>query len=197
MENLLRKSLILLGSCWLFCMACQHSAVPASPLFYYTFSEKVPLFIVDNKLIVKYQTPVNQAQMDSLLKTQDAGIQTQWYSQQTVALTLPSAQRQSVWIDVLNQRSDVKTVNPLYKTQNGAELGVTDEILVQFQPTVSADQQKALHQKFGTIRADSNNVYQLLRVYKGADALQIANRYQESGLTQYAQPNFFMKLILD
>lgn len=49
-------------------------------------------------------------------------------------------------------------------------------------------------QKFGSTILKTTDTYQLLKVPKGADALDIANQYQESGLVEFSHPNFIVEI---
>jgi subtilisin family serine protease len=69
-------------------------------------------------------------------------------------------------------------------------MGVTNEILVLFLPTVTEDQRKELQQSLNSTLIKTTKIYQKFRVPKGADALAIANKFYESGLVEFATPNF-------
>ena len=69
-------------------------------------------------------------------------------------------------------------------------MGVTDEILLKFHTDVSEQQKLELHKRFNTKVVKSTKIYLKLTVSKGDDALEIANKYYQSGLVEYSQPNF-------
>jgi hypothetical protein len=93
-------------------------------------------------------------------------------------------------MEVIQNQSDVKTCNPLYTTDTGLEMGVTDEFVVCFKKDVSRDAINELNAKYkvNVIRVKEYDV--ILQVPKGEDALEMANKYQETGLAIYSYPNF-------
>ncbi len=162
--------------------------------FYYAFKERIPLAVVNNKTIIRYARPMNRAQAASSLRTNAAATQLQWQDDRTVVVTTnQSAATQ--W--VLQQAAideDILTSNPVYALGTGLEMGVTDELLVQFLPFVTKSQQTALLNEYGVLHIKTTSIYQLLRVPKGKDALAIANRLQESGLVEFSYPNFISEI---
>jgi subtilisin family serine protease len=94
------------------------------------------------------------------------------------------------------EQTDVKTCNPVYAINTGLEMGVTDEFLVKFNENVAKTEIDKLHEKYGVEVVKTTDIYQLLKVPNGMDALQIANIYQETGLTRFCYPNFYSKVEL-
>ncbi len=76
-------------------------------------------------------------------------------------------------------------------------MGVTDEFLVKFNEGVAQTEIDKLHEKYGVEVVKTTDLYQLLKVPDGADALQIANMYQETGSTRFSHPNFYSKVERD
>lgn len=96
----------------------------------------------------------------------------------------------------LSKRADIVAVNPIYSIDTGLEMGVTDEILVKFNDNVPKDVIEKLHKQYGVVVLKTTNLYQLLRVPVGQDALSIANLYQESGFVRFSTPNFLCDMEL-
>lgn len=71
----------------------------------------------------------------------------------------------------------------------------TDEFAVKFKPTTSPAEIKKINDRYGVRITEETEIYTLLTVPRLADALEIANKYQESGLVVYSQPNFYMKIV--
>jgi subtilisin family serine protease len=90
----------------------------------------------------------------------------------------------------LKQDDEVYTCQPFYTLKDGLDMGVTDEILVRFLPGVTIEEQNRLHKKFKTKVIKTTKIYQKLVVPKEKDALEIANQYYETGLVEFAHPNF-------
>jgi subtilisin family serine protease len=82
----------------------------------------------------------------------------------------------------------------MYKINTGLEMIITDEVLVRFKPKSEKIKQTELLKKFGLIILKTTDTYLLLKVPKGVDVLDVANQYQESGLVEFAQPNFIVEI---
>jgi subtilisin family serine protease len=93
-------------------------------------------------------------------------------------------------------QNDVKSCNTIYSIDTGLEMGVTDEFLVKFNEDVSIIEIEDLNKRFGIEIIKTTDIYQLLKVPAGSDALEIANLYQESGLTRFSYPNFICEIKL-
>jgi subtilisin family serine protease len=95
--------------------------------------------------------------------------------------------------DRLRQSGGIRYVAPVYYRGTRPVL-VTDELIAEFKPEVTAAQRNALHAAHGVtvVRAltVAPNTF-LLRVREPGPrgALDVANAYFESGLVRYAQPN--------
>lgn len=105
-------------------------------------------------------------------------------------ITVSSQKLADELVNKLKQDYAVYTCQPFYTLKDGLNMGVTDEILVRFLPVVDENQKKELQEFFGLSLIKTTKRYQKYRVQKGADALEIANRIYESGLVEFATPNF-------
>jgi len=119
----------------------------------------------------------------------------EWKDDSTFIISLGSDEKELLKSKILNQ-TDVKTCNSVYAINTGFEMGVTDEFLVKFNENVAKTEIDNLHKKYGVKVVKTTDLYQLLKVPDGTDALQIANMYQESGLTRFSHPNFYSKVEL-
>ena len=119
----------------------------------------------------------------------------EWKDDSTCIITLGIDEKELLKAKILKQE-DVKTCNPVYAINTGLEMGVTDEFLVKFNENVAQTEIDKLHQKYGVKVIKTTDIYQLLKVPSGMDALQIANIYQETGLTHFSHPNFYSKVEL-
>ena len=85
---------------------------------------------------------------------------------------------------------------PLYTLDSGAPMAITNEFGVKYLPTASTAQIAALAEKTGsTIVRSVGAGLVILSVPKGGNALATANLYQESGLVEFAHPNFLMDFV--
>src|SRR5438309_1374237 len=97
----------------------------------------------------------------------------------------------------LQNNPSIQTIQPVYRCESGAELGVADDFCVSFLPNVSPEQKEALQHTWNVSTKRVGPSFDLLRVGRGGDALAIANAFQESGLVHYAHPNFLVAGKLD
>ena len=163
--------------------------------FYYAYNEKVILSELDNKLIVRYKQNKKSDKTKLSLNLELSNKPIEWKDDSTCIITLGVDEKERLKSKILNQ-TDVKTCNSVYAINTGLEMGVTDEFLVKFNENVSQTEIDKLHKKYGVKVVKTTDLYQLLKVPDGTDALQIANMYQESGLTRFSYPNFYSKVEL-
>ncbi len=160
--------------------------------FYYAYNEKIQLDELDNKLIIRYKQNKKSDKGNISLKQELANKLIEWEDDSTCIISIGSDEKEQLRAKILNQ-TDVKTCNPVYAINTGLEMGVTDEFLVKFNENVAQTEIDKLHEKYGVEVVKTTDIYQLLKVQNGMDALQIANMYQESGLTRFSHPNFICK----
>lgn len=170
-------------------IALMSSSVLQKSKFYYSCNNKINLKELDNKLIVRYKQNKRSDIKQISLYPELFDKSLKWRDDSTCIITLPATEKELFKEKILNQ-SDVATCNPIYVIKTGLEMGVTDEILVQFNDNVSQAEKDKLHQSYGVKVGKTTEYDQILKVPAGSDALEIANKYQESGLTYFSYPNF-------
>ena len=157
--------------------------------FYYAYSEKVPLEEMANKIILRYKKNKKNEKGQVLLSLGISDESISWKDDSTCVVVVPPS-KMSLTTNMARQLTDVKTLNPVYSLNSGLEMGVTDEFLVKFNEKVTEKEIMELNEKHGVVVIKETEIYRLLKVPDGADALEIANLYQETGLTRFSQPNF-------
>tara|TARA_R110000822_G_C15329237_1_gene494444 strand:- start:2686 stop:3222 length:537 start_codon:yes stop_codon:yes gene_type:complete len=150
--------------------------------FYYAYSEKVPLEEMANKIILRYKKNKKNEKGQVLMSLGISDESISWKDDSTCVLVVPLS-KMSLTIDKARQLTDVKTLNPVYSLNSGLEMGVTDEFLVKFNEKVTEKEIMELNEKHGVVVIKKTEIYRLLKVPDGSDALEIANLYQETGLT--------------
>lgn len=163
--------------------------------FYYAYNEKIILSELDNKLIVRYKQNKKSDRTKMSLNRELVNKPMEWKDDSTCIISIGGDEKELLRAKILNQ-TDVKTCNPVYAINTGLEMGVTDELLVKFNENVAQAEIDKLHKKYGVEVVKTTEIYQLLKVQNGMDALQIANIYQESGLTRFSHPNFYSEVEL-
>jgi subtilisin family serine protease len=94
----------------------------------------------------------------------------------------------------LKGMKDVQETLPVHETEDGLPMAYGTDICVKFKKGTSSSRIKSLISSFGLTVVSSKEFY-LLRATKTADALEISNRIQESGLTEYSHPDFRAEIV--
>jgi len=162
--------------------------------FYYAFDEKIPLKAKTNTILVKYVEGVKKVKAIKFIEELSEDFKIKWHNQLTAEISTKSKKSTVDLLAKLKLNNDVYTILPFYTLEDGLDMGVTDEILIRFLPGVTVDQQKELQNIFDTRIVKTTKIYQKLIVPKGKDALEIANKYYETGLMEFAYPNFISTL---
>jgi subtilisin family serine protease len=162
--------------------------------YYYAYDKKIGLNEVKNKVLIgsgaKYfSVTKNTLSTDSKVK------RTEWQNDSICIVTIESPQDKAFKEYFLHQEG-IKFVQPLYVTDEGLEMGVTDEIVVLFKKDASLKEMSELNKKFHATVKKTTDIYQLLSVPVNVDALEVANAYQLSGLVEFSHPNFIAKVEL-
>lgn len=158
--------------------------------FYYAFDEKIYLIPVENKMLVRYTDGFDKNKEELFLTSFSSNLGIKWRNNTMVEITIPLDKEKDKLKTLIEARKDVSTCQQSYKLENGLDIVLFDEIVVQFLPHVSKEQQEELNQKFKTEVIATFEIFQILKVPKGNDALDIANKYFESGLVIFSKPNF-------
>lgn len=89
------------------------------------------------------------------------------------------------------------TINPVYTSgPYDTEMGVTNQIVVRFLTTTDQNAIDEINTTYGVKIITITSTYSLLSIPDKANALDIANAYQESNLVKFAHPDFISPLIL-
>ncbi|MDR1985115.1 MAG: S8 family peptidase [Prevotellaceae bacterium] len=166
---------------------------PESEKYYYAYNEKIFLNEVKNKVIISFRT-VYLPEIKNTMLTNTNIKNTEWQNDSICIVTLEPSKYKSFKDDFIKQ-AGIKSVQPLYITVDGLEVGITDEIVVQFNKIEQKEIDK-LNRKYNVSVKKTTDLYQLLSVSANADALEVANAYQLSGFVQFCHPNFIVKVEL-
>ena len=104
-------------------------------------------------------------------------------------------------IRVLNARAEVEFATPIFTFPGGTRYILTDEFIVRFRDEVELAQRESFNRlreaEFVRTRTGNERVW-IMRVMnpKNVNALELANAYVESGLVEYAEPNFVVQMPL-
>ncbi len=162
----------------------------AEERFYYAFDEKVPLIIKPNTILVKYIEGTRKREIEESVSRFTKNYTIKWHGTLTAEISVSSQKLADELVKKLKHYDKVYICQLFYTLKDGLDMGVTDEILVHFLQDAYEGQIKELQDLFGIYLIKTTKIYQKYRVSRGADALEIANRIYESGLVEFATPNF-------
>jgi len=191
---------VMLAGCFASCQkneGYENSPVyiwPQGQKYYYAFDEKIPLYEVDNKIVLifdeKYASEIQQyVQTDAQILITEFYIDNQY----CILITAENVNAKALMAE-LKKITGVKSVNPMYAVESGLEMGVTNEIVVQFKENISEQKINEMHKKYQVEVKEVTELFLLLSVPIDFDALEVANAIQESGLVNFSHPNFIAKI---
>ncbi len=169
--------------------------------YYYAGGKKIKLNRLSDSFAVRYKKDIPSRAMERKLSLKadfaDAEERKDMPRHRMVIVTLPPSRRLAEVKDSvksLEADTDVEFVTPVYReARSGLRLIATDEIIVRFKSNVSRSEIENFNKENNVEVIEQNrfvpNQY-LLRVKNPKDTLATANKYQESGLTEFAEPNF-------
>ncbi|OJJ17628.1 hypothetical protein BKI52_27590 [marine bacterium AO1-C] len=162
--------------------------------YYYAFNKKVYLKASTTKMLVRFKTPKEGFQIDQMtqrtkLKYEAKSLD---FTHKTYMVNLKDQAAMQSFQSSLGE--EPASIQPVYLSQDGLEVGVTNEIMVRFKDGVDPIKMIGLHKALGVKVKKIAVNYVLLEVPAKADVFSMANYYQESGLAVYSHPNFIMKL---
>jgi hypothetical protein len=168
----------------------------AGPHFYRQGKRKVYLEPADNILAVRYETS-SKAQVRKLLRS--LGKLSETESQRLLIVRLPDgvkAETAAEQLQPLLGKGKIESVFPVLRDQESQLLEVlTDEITVQFKPTVRAKERKQIERQYGLTVVRKNEFVPNKFVVKapgakGLETLKVANELDAAAEVEFAVPNF-------
>ena len=169
--------------------------------YYYAGGKKVKLNRLPDSFALRYKESIPQRAMERKLTERldlaEAEERKEMPRYRLVIVTLPPSRRladEGATLESLERDEDVEFITSVYREpQSGLRLIATDEITVRFKSDTSQEAIAELNEDNGVEIAKKNrfvpNQY-LLRVKNPQETLNLANKYQESDLTEFAEPNF-------
>ncbi len=163
--------------------------------FYYAYDEKITLSEVDNKLILQYKS--NQRTENKVLLSVLPDISEQnlvWRNDSTLVIEVHPSTRSQIKSEIEKQE-DILVCNPVYKTLEGIEMGFTDRFIFKLKEGVSITALNKMNSEYKVEIINTTDHYFILRVQPDDDALEISNKYFESGVAEYSHPDFFADIV--
>jgi hypothetical protein len=164
--------------------------------FYYAYDKKSYLCEVKNRFCIGWSATYSSAIRDILL--QDKGTMLEWVND-SICIVQVNTSQNTIFRENIQSLPGIKFLHPIYTSSGGqgSEMGLTDEFVIKPKGDVPLEEIDKLHQKYQVTVKKVTDLYRLLSVPAHADALAIANAYQESGLVVYSHPSFLGKLAPD
>jgi subtilisin family serine protease len=174
--------------------------------FYYWQGKRIPLYRSLTEYAVQFQEGLNQKIRQAIIEavsplakmTEKGKIR----NQAVITLKMEKAEEPAAIekiIDNLKVRSDVRWAAPVYiHGKTGSRMLVTDEIVVKLKPGKDLASLAGLLQSYDLLLVKpmwgTQNEYVLrLQDPKAVNPLEAANALFESGLVEWAQPNFIQE----
>ena len=187
----MRKINVLTALIGLFLFTANY--ILAQDRYYFAFNEKIFLNEVPNRFVLSFDNqhlPEIQASLQRNTQVRPADMQIE---NSRRILTIENADIETLRA-YFSQQTGITSVNPLYITMNcGVEMGVTNEIVVQFKEHVSQQQIDEMNRRFDVEVRKVTARFLILSVPVELDPLEVANAYQRSGLVNFSHPNFLVE----
>jgi len=177
---------------------------PGPNFFYYSSGRKIPLPVSKEMLAVRFKPGVPLEQQRTIVESEPS--LASFFEREELSifkLTLLPLREQVTkedaiqTINSLNTKLEVEFASAVFHFPD-AELIVTDEFLVKFDPSVSEAEIRAfnvLNNVEIVEKAESTGWYTLrVKEPRNMNTLKTANLYYEDRITLYSVPNFVMRL---
>ena len=145
--------------------------------FYYAFNEKITLTEVEAKLVIRFSESSTKESSEAILSRDYAEVHQEWQDDRTVIISANSRPGRDKILKDQQSSLQVVSIQPLYKISTGLEMAITDEFLVKFKGNSISDFQKEIQAKYNTSVVRVTDTYTLLKVPKGVDVLEVANKF--------------------
>ncbi len=159
--------------------------------FYYAFSEKLYLTEVPNKFLIKAGSANDAKILATFIGDLSKKKSKKIIYQKDNCLIAEVEDANALLTVVKNAGNKVRFTKPCYKYQL-AELYYSDEIIVE---TLQGKNISDVISSLGLskdIQVIRKKFYSILKTSLNIDALEVANKIQETGMVRYSHPNFFM-----
>ncbi len=173
--------------------------------YYYVGDKKIKLNKMPDSFALKYKQDVPshviKRKLLDMPDMADAEEHKDMPVNRLVIVTLPQSRHLADVTESIRSLEDddsVEFIVPVYREpQSGLRMVVTDEITVRFKSDVSSEVIDKFNKENGVeiIKKDrfAPNQY-TLKVKDPKETFTIANKYHESNLTEFAEPNFFSEI---
>jgi subtilisin family serine protease len=163
------------------------------PPLYYCFDEKIEIAQVSNKILVKKKPSETKQSYENLILARFDNVKTDWHGDDICKLEFKEEDDKGNIIQTFLSDNDIVSVSSIYKTNDGLELGFTNEIVIKFKETVKDTERISILQKFGMESAKTAKTHEIYTVSKEKNIVEVANKLYETGLFDFVYPNIICK----
>lgn len=102
--------------------------------YYYAFDEKITISLHENKIIIKYSVVKDHRNTATLIHSIEKDAELNWQDDKIVIVDAKTGVAKEKIKERLLAETDVLSIQPVFKTSKGLELGLTDEFVLKFKP---------------------------------------------------------------
>ncbi len=174
--------------------------MPKNEDYYYAGGKKIKLNRLGDSIAVRYKEVPSRAMVRKLSEKAafaDAEERKEMPKHRMVIVTLPASRRLADVEDSvkdLENDPQIDSVFPVFReARSGLRMIASDEITVRFKSDAPREEIENFYKENGVEVIEQNRFMPdqyLLRVKNPKDTLAVANKLQESGWTEFAEPNF-------
>jgi subtilisin family serine protease len=165
-------------------------------LFYYAFSEKIPLETVPNQYVLRYLNSDIAKSKLAILEKAGNYKNDGWKDDRTVIISFIKGNA-PVLLQQLQNEKDIISIQPMLRTaKEKLTVAATDEILVRFKKNTDSATIDQTFKRFNVTVLQKGELFYTVTVPKNINTLQVANAIMESGLAEFSHPNFYRDIIM-
>src|SRR6185436_17326211 len=149
------------------------------------FNEKIPLEVVPGKFVIRYANfNAAKAGTDAAIAAKNF-ILDAWKDDHTAVINA-AGKSLDILKTELDKKGSFESLLPLFETKaEKLHAAITDEILVRFNKNASQENILAALAQYKLRIVEKGELFYTLSVPRNVNALDIANRIQESGLAEF------------
>ena len=184
--------------------SCNDNSEQPTSVFYYYSSEKIYLQQINDKILLKFTSDANNEQIFGIIGS-NPSLQPMYNinvnETNPISIIILETKNgkpiSSATIESFKANTEVVSVTYLYQYNGQGLQGLTDEFVVKLKDATSYKQLQELVDKNNCKIGDENQFVKnqfMISVSKTSklDALQTSNLFYETGLFEFAEPNFII-----
>lgn len=180
----------------------------AQQLFYYSFSNKVPIETVSGRFMLKKQQNIEKEEFESLIKNRLGVVKIDWFNSDICTIFTDETPVDEA-ITIMKAEDATVSARPVYMISSDIDffiehniqkepltLGLVDQIVLKYKDDVDEAEKNKIQKSFGLNEIVKNEVYELYSVSKTDDILSLSNTLFETGYFEFSYPELISKATL-